>query len=102
MSTKRDTRDQDFDRGSVDPLRRITAAVEGSLSIEELSVDELAIYDDLESLQRWARSKAGNPELAKTLMSQAGNVGYDDAGNLLETTGDGQKVRVIGPPPDGK
>lgn len=70
-------------------LERIKAAMKGVLPIEELSVDEKAIYDDMESMQRWERSIAGNPELAKKLMAEAGNVGYDDADNLVETDGKG-------------
>lgn len=78
-------------------LERIKSALDGTYPIEDLSVDELAIYDDMESLLRWERSKSGNPDLAKKFMAEAGHRGYDDAGNLVETVGDGKNVRVIKP-----
>lgn len=50
-------------------------------------------------LERWNRSRSGNQELAKKLMGESGNVGYDDAGNLVETDGKGG-VRIIKPASD--
>lgn len=80
-------------------LERIQAALNGVLPIEELSIDEKAIYDDMVDLERWSRSRSGNQELARKLMAEAGNVGYDDAGNLVETDGEGG-VRILKPAPD--
>jgi hypothetical protein len=78
-------------------LERIRAAMKGLHPVEQLSVDERAIFDDMVSLERWRHSQDGNTELAKKFMAEAGHVGRDDAGNLVETVGDGMNVRIIKP-----
>ena len=80
-------------------LERIKAAMKGAFPIEDLSTDEKAIFDDLVAMEHWERSGGGNTEFAAKLVSESGNVGYDDEGNLVETDGKGG-VRIIKPAPD--
>lgn len=74
---------------------RIKSAMAGALPIDQLSQDEKEIFDDLVSMELWKQSAEGNAEFAAKLMSEAGHVGYDDDGNLVETIGDDRSVRVI-------
>lgn len=78
-------------------LDRIKSAMAGSLPIDGLSQDEKEIFDDLVSMELWKQSAEGNAEFAAKLLSEAGHVGYDEDGNLVETVGDGNSVRIIKP-----
>lgn len=81
-------------------IDRIQSAMTGAIPIDQLSQDEKEIFDDLVSIDLWKRSAEGNAEFAAKLMSEAGNVGYDDDGNLVETVGDGKNVRIVKPKAD--
>jgi len=77
-------------------LDRIHAALEGRFSPSGLGEDELEIYYDLLGQQQSGRREAERSALAKELMNEPGNVGYDEAGNLIRTLGGGQ-IEIIEP-----
>jgi len=73
-------------------LDRIHAALERRFSPSDLSDDELEIYLDL--LGQRQNSEAERSAFAGEVMNEPGNVGYDEAGNLVRTLG-GNKVEII-------
>ena len=77
-------------------LDRIHAALEGRFSPSSLSEDELEIYYDLLGQRQNDRWEAVRSAFAKELMNEPGNVGYDEAGNLIRTLG-GRQVEIIKP-----
>jgi hypothetical protein len=77
-------------------LDRIHAALERSFSPSDLSEEEQEIYFDLLGQQQSGRREAERSAFAKELMNEPGNVGYDEAGNLIRTLGGGQ-IEIIEP-----
>ena len=73
-------------------LDRIHAALEGRFSPSDLEDDEQIIFYDLLARRHDARKTT----FSARLLQEAGNVGYDEAGNLVRTLGDG-KVEIIEP-----
>lgn len=73
-------------------LDRIRAVLDGKFSPSDLEDDEQAIFFELLG-QRHA-SGAEQAAFAAELLDEAGNVGYDDGGNLIKTLGGGN-VEVI-------
>ncbi len=73
-------------------LDRVRAALEGRFSTADLEPDEMEIFMDLAGSH--GAAKGWREDFAKELLDQAGNVGYDDAGNLVRTLGGG-KTEII-------
>lgn len=73
-------------------LDRVRAALDGKFSPSHLEDDEQEIFFAL--LGQHLASGTDQAAFAAELLQEAGNVGYDDAGNLVKTLGSG-KVEVF-------
>lgn len=69
---------------------RVRAALDGKFSPSDLGEDEQIIFYDL-----LAKRHAGSEtEFAAELRQEAGNVGYDEDGNLIKTL-DGGRIEIL-------